>query len=199
MLTLSLTASQKILVIGPTYDRLDKLLEINKLLQEYDWIIINGGITYCKENIIDSMNQMDQLLNSGKVIYNKDQYDLTAASQINILDKKELYIEQWLKNKPNVVVAIFPNGYRVIIVSGGITDNLSFEKLNNNLEVSFISHNWHQTYSGGLGYVISNNPPTTGAPKFHRYSAQIGNIYQDNFQTYALKIDQYGIQRTIIL
>lgn len=198
MALLNLSVAQKLLVIGPIWQS-QKLSRLSEMLLEYDWIVINGGLSYPVEDTLYKIETISNLMQSGKVVYNLDDTDLSFISRIDISNSDHLYIERWLKMKPNVVVANFPNTFRINIVNGGIPSSLTHGQLADNLEVSFVSDDWHDKYSGGLGYVISNYPLTTWAPKFHRYSVQMGNIVNPKSQVYAFKIDQYGIRRTIIL
>lgn len=191
---------QKLLVVGPVYNKTNKLDEIEKLLPEHDWIILNDSISFDNHNyhsIKSQTTRIDRLLATGKVVYNVGNIDLTIASQMDILNPDQLKIAQWIQNKSNVVVANFNGSFQLIVVSGGIPPHIvNYEQLENNLEVSFATHP-HDTYTGGLGYVISNQPCTKWAPKFYRYSVQIGNTLKG--QVYALKIDRNGVQRTILI
>lgn len=195
-----LKSVQNLLVVGPIYNKLDKLKEIEKLLPSYDRIIFNDSITFGNHNhhsIKSQINAMEQLLVSGKVIYNVGNVDLVSANEMDMLKPRQAKIANWIYSKSNVVVADFSGSFRVIIVSGGIPSSITnYERLDNNVEVSFITHP-HETYTGGLGYVIANLPLTREEPKYHRYSAQIGN--DKDGQVYALEVDRNGVQRTILL
>jgi hypothetical protein len=190
---------QKLLVIGPVYNKLAKLDEVEKLLGQYDWIVFNDGITFYRnkiEEVIPQIDKMDQLLSSNKVIYNAGSIDITTASKMDILQSNQSKIEQWVRKHPNVVIADFGGSFRTIILSGGIPPNIIKLDQLNYPEVSFITHP-HETYTGGLGYVITNSPFTQWTPKFYRFSVQIGNVPEGH--VYALEVDRNGIQRTILI
>jgi len=112
-------------------------------------------------------------------------------------------IHKWLSTKSNIVMINFTNQSSLIITGGGIVPNMTKSDLHNNIETSFVStineKPWHQTYGGGYGYIISNNPLTTKEPQFYHYSAQIGNSHNENTQVYAQEVDQFGLKRTILL
>jgi hypothetical protein len=201
MASLTLPKSlQKLLVVGPVYNKLNKIDEIEKLLPEHDWTIFNDSISFADNNIstvVSQIERMDQLLASGKVIYNVGNIDWTLANQMDILQPDQLRIAQWIQSKPNVVTANLDGSFQLIVVSGGIPPHIvSHKQLDDNMEVSFVPHP-HQTYTGGLGYVICNGPLTPWAPKFYRYSVQIGNTLEG--QVYALQIDRNGVKRTILV
>lgn len=190
-----------ILVISPIYNKINKIQEIKKMSSEYDWIIFNDGITQpndSRENIIQRMSIIDELIACNKAIYNIGNLDYLTRYQLDILNSQDLYIDRWLKDKPNLTVVNFDNSYQLLITSGGIPNHCQTidQLVSNGTESSFTIHP-HETYSGGLGYVISNQPYTKWVPKYYRYSVQIGNTIDG--QVYALKINKYGIQRTLIV
>lgn len=191
---------QNLLVVGPIYNKFGKLKEVEKLLPEFDWVVFNDGITFNYTNLRGArqhMEMMDELLATGKVIYNVGSIDLTLANKMDILQSDQLWIENWIRTKSNVVVGDFNGSYRVIIVSGGIPSGITkLEQLENNTEVSFVPHP-HETYSGGLGYVITNSPLTDLVPRYYRFSVQIGNTPEGRI--YGLKVNRNGIYRTILV
>lgn len=191
---------QNVLVVGPIYNKLDKLEKIKQLMTSYDWIVFNDSITYnidiCSDNN-PQIKLMDQLLSSGKATYNIGKIDLLLASKLNIFNSTQSKIESWIRNKPNVVKIDFNSSFQLLVVSGGIPVNITKqEQLESNIEISFMIH-CHQTYTGGLGYVISNFPLTQSAPTYYRYSSQIGNAVDG--QVYALEINRNGVQKTILI
>lgn len=199
LLTLPKTL-QNVLVVGPIYNRLDKLKELEKMLPEFDWIIINDHISsdhYNHHTVESSIKHRDQLLSTGKVVCNIGGVDLLYASKLDVSDPLQFKIENWLRSQPNVVLMDFGGSFQCLVVDGGIPSHITkLKQLTDNIEVSFAPHP-HQTYSGGLGYVISNTPLTPWAPKFYPYSVQLGNVPAG--QVYAFKIDRNGIRRTILV
>jgi hypothetical protein len=201
MVALALPKSiQKISIVGPIYNDLEKLPEIEKLLPDNDWIIFNDSISFARDNlpaVVASLNRMDQLLATGKVVYNAGCLDLQFASNLDVLDPVQLRIERWIRTKPNVVIANFNHSFQCIVVSGGIPPNVvKLEQLMDNLEVSFAIHP-HQTYSGGLGYVVCNHPTADLLPAYFPYSAAIGRAPLGRL--YALQLDRNGVRRSILL
>lgn len=185
---------RNVLIVGPINNKLDKLDAIEKLLPEFDWVVINGILSlddYILSIDEQTLNRLDQLISTKKVVCNMSAPDLLVANR----DSSDT--EQWIRSKPNVVLINFGGSFQCIVVHGGIPSHItSLDQLEDNLEVSFAPHP-HETYSGGLGYVIANTPVTKWAPKFYRYSAQLGNSVEG--QVYAFKIDRNGIRRTILL
>src|SRR5579863_6927188 len=89
---------QNVLVVGPIYNKLGKLDELEKMLPEFDWIIINDHISsdhYHHSSVDSSIKHRDRLLSTGKVIYNIGGADLLYASTLDALDPIQSKIEGW--------------------------------------------------------------------------------------------------------
>lgn len=197
--------ANKILVVGPIYDQIDKLNKIEEMLPNYDKVIINGSLCYPYDNlekVKQRVSRISQLLRSFKVLYNVSQHDLLCAQYLydNFKDPELL---KWITDKPNVIMINFKNQTNLIVTGGGIAPNMSKELLTNSLETSFVSlidnEPWQKKYVGLMGYVIGNNPLTNQKPKFYPNSAQLGNIYSENVKVYAQEVEPYGLKRTILL
>lgn len=190
----------KILVVGPLYDKIDKLSYLENKTSEYDWIIFNSGLCH-SSNEDDQLNQriikMKDFIKKYKAIY------LVGRSDYLMLAKtKNIELENWINISYNIVFLDFPTR-NVVIVDGGIPITTTKRiELFNNLEVSFISRTkekpWHDDYDGRMGYVISNNPLTNDYPKYYRHSMQLGNFNNSN-NVYAVEIDEIGLKKTIML
>ena len=195
----------KVLVIGPIYDKLEKLKRAGNLIDNYDLTIFNGSLCYPYDNLDEvekRIELMDELIKTGKVVYNLSNYDLELSNVLFEKDQRPK-IRNWIKDKPNVVIIEFKSQSNYIVTSGGMNPRFNRESLLDNIETSFISNingvPWHKTYSGLYGYVISNNPLTDQEPQFHNYSAQIGNAYNSETQVYAQEVEPFGLKRTILL
>ncbi len=203
MSALSLSKNyQKILVVGPIYDRLDKLLKVEQMMPDYDYTIVNGNLYYkfCDLDLFQKrLDVMDRMIQTKKAFFNLGDQEIMLLEGV-LMDCPNQIVDR-LYNKPNVIFLDFDNQSNYLITSGGITPKMTKDKLADNLEVSFVSNiggtSWHELYNGNMGYVISNNPLTYEAPKFHRYSAQIGNYYGIEHQVYAQEIDKFGLKETI--
>lgn len=197
--------ADKILVVGPIYDRIDKLKKIQELCDDYSHVIFNGSLCYPYDDISEvesRIKEMNELLHSHKIIYNASNYDWLCARHLYDNNLRTSVLK-WIQSKSNVVMINFKNQTNLIITSGGVIPSMNREIILNNLETSFVSNfgevPWHKRYTGLMGYVISNNPLTFQKPKFYPYSAQIGNIYSPKVQIYAQEIEPYGLKRTILL
>jgi hypothetical protein len=194
-------AIRKLLVVGPIYNQTNKLSRVKELMPNYDCIVFNGGLSYPYDDIQEVKNRIDQmneLLISKKVIYIAGRYDLLLLKET-----EDTKVSQWISNMCNVVLVNFPTR-SVLITDGGIPYGTSSKgELFDNLELSFVSQYqdkpWHQSYNGGLGYVISNNPLTSRAPQYYSYSMQLGNLYSKEVAVYAQEVDEVGLKQTILL
>jgi predicted phosphodiesterase len=192
----------KLLVIGPSYDRLNEVsLRIEELISNYDCVIINGGICYPSDNlelVKERIQKINQLASTNKVIYVAGRNDLTLLSKT---DDQEII--EWIRGCYNMVVVKFPSR-TVLVMDGGVPQGTrSLEQLIESIEISFVSQinnkPWHHSYNGGLGYVISNNPLSDKSPEYYNYSMQLGNLYSSQATVYAQEMDEVGLKKTILI
>jgi hypothetical protein len=196
---------QKVLVVGPIYDKIEAVQSQQKILNEQDLIIFNGNLCYPNNNLEEveaRIKIMEKFIQTGKVIYNLGNQDLLLMKQLDE-NNQNYRIVNWLKTKSNVVMVDLLAQSGLIITNGGVTPEMKRSDLDDDLETSFVSNiknePWHRWYGGGYGYIISNNPLTRESPKFYNFSMQIGNIYDEKNQTYAVQIGQYGVERIFSL
>jgi hypothetical protein len=190
--------NQKVLIVGPLYDKFEKILKIKQIQDNYQFIIFNGNISYPFISNEDLESKIDILDQNSNWIFNVGKHDLKILLNTQLSNK----IKTWISNKPNVIIIEFINKTNLIVLDGGILPSFSKTDLLDNLEVTFVSHfnneSWHKSYGGSYGYVISNNPLNNGNPEFYNYSMQLGNTY-DSGKIYAQEADEYGLKETILL
>lgn len=184
--------SENLLVIGPMYGNIP-----NVDLSLYDYVIFNDGITYSQKDLSLKISAMNKLLHTGRVIYNTGNIDLSTANSMDILQPEQLQTAEWILQQPNIIIVDFNKSFQIIIVSGGIPSYITYlDQLSNNIEASFITHP-HETYTGGLGYVITNLPYTQSSPTYYRYSTQLGSNSKDKI--WGVEVTKNGIRRKILL
>jgi len=166
----------------------------DELLEEYDHIIINSGFFFPKEEYLTGrVSMIDEMLRSGKATYLLGRQDYMLWSDLDPHDENA----KWIIQQPNVANVEFENGYQFTVMDGGVPKGIKeASELQDNQEASFLV-NWHESYDGALGFVISNKPLTTTKPKMHRFSMQIGTL--PSCPTYAIEMGQYGLNRIISL
>ena len=187
---------QKILVVGPSYNQLNK---IDKLIDKYDYIILNSGMFHpsmTKEQTEIYFNILKELLLSSKIVYINGRYDYLLSNNTNNINIKNMIL-----NGYNLAILEFVNR-NVLIMDGGIPINIKTKnELLDNIEISFTTNinnkTWHQSYNGKFGYIISNNPITSSFPRFYNYSMQLGSEYGKT--VYAQEVEEIGLKQTIIL
>jgi hypothetical protein len=192
---------KKILVVGPLYDKIDKLTHLGEIALEYDWIIFNGGLFHSSDSVdkakqhIELMKDFIKKYHAAYVVGRHDYLMLTKTSNLDI--------ERWVTGSYNVLLADFTSR-GVVIVDGGIHNNIHTRAdLMDNIEVSFTSNlddkPWHEYYNGRIGYVISNNPLTSKHPKYYQHSMQLGNVPGPDNAVYAVEVDDISLKKTIVL
>lgn len=204
MSVLRLKAWKKFLVVGPIYDKIEVLPQVEAMLPNYELVIFNGNVSYPNDDIDKvkiRLGVMDRYLQPHRVIYNMGNYDFQLLKKLED-EGAEPYIRKWFKKRSNVVLVQMPY-QNIIITSGGIAPKMTQEELFDGVEASFVSKvndsPWHRWYGGAYGYVISNNPLTQGEPQYYNYSAQIGNLYSDKVQIYAQEVQEGGLGKSIPL
>lgn len=195
----------KALVIGPLYDKIEKLERVREYSTDHQLIVFNGNLCYPFDDLSKveyRLDKMNELLQDSRVIYNMGNYDYQLLDKLRDNPQYQK-IHDWLATRCNVVIATMKSGSNLVITCGGITPQMSKHDLLNNLEISFISKinqvSWHHQYGGGIGYIISNNPLTQERPRFYNFSAQIGNSYQDKSETYIIEVGNNGLKSIFCL
>ena len=191
--------NQKILVVGPLYDQVDKLALHPDWFVGHDLIIFNGNLSYPHDSLHDVRTRIkviDNYLQPGRVIYNLGNQDLILMKRLwETGEAPDIY--QWLQIKSNVVMIDFASQSSLTITGGGVVPQMARSSLQDNLEISFVSslggRAWHELYGGGCGYIIANNPLTQNKPKFYNYSVQIGTIYSPHTNVYAIQAHSRGL------
>lgn len=196
------TSTNKILIIGPVYNKTKAISEAVKYFDSYDRTIFNGNLCYPFDEMVGQRIEiMDKYLQNEKIIYNLGNYDLQFLRKIEESGESPA-ICKWLKKQSNVIIVQMEN-QNVIVTCGGITPKMNKQELSDNLETTFVSTidglPWHRSYGGAFGYVISNNPLTNEKPQFYNFSTQMGNIYGENLKVYAQEVNQRGLGKTILL
>lgn len=189
MSIVEITNIKTALVVGPIYDKIEKLETIDNLNNKYDKIILMGSIFYTSKSNQDIEERLNLIKKYSKITYLISDLDLLAAYR-----NKNYY----LKHIPNCAILKTNNKFPIIITSGGLQPNT---KNLDNLELSFINYinnqPWHNLYNGNLGYIISNNPLSKNKPEYYNYSMQLGNYINNN--TYAQEINENGLAQMVII
>ena len=189
----------KILVVGPIYDQIDKVSNHSDWFSQHELIVFNGNLCYPftdLDQIRQRLKIMDAYLAQSKVLYNLSDHDLGLMQQL--WESGEAPdIHKWLQSKSNVVLVEFASQTNLTITGGGIAPNMTRSDLYDNLETSFINrlegHPWHELYDGGCGYTIANNPLTQSRPTYYNHSMQIGTIYSPEITIYAVQVTSHGV------
>ena len=195
--------SEKILIVGPVYDKIDKLLKVETLIPNYQYVIFNGNLYYPFCDLFKLQERIDimtRLIKTGKVIYNLGNYDLMLLE--GLMQEFPDAIAEWYIQQPNVVMIEFTNSTQLMVTSGGVIPKMTKEKLMDNVETSFVTNvkdkPWHELYKGAFGYIISNNPLSSEPPEFYNHSMRIGTT-KESETVFAQEAGQFGLKETILL
>lgn len=189
---------QKILVISPICDQIDKLDKIKEFGDEYV-TIFTGEICYPWDDIGKVQKRVDAIDNYLKAyssFYVLGDGDLTFKTK-NKFNSNNL--NKWIDSQNLGINVMFRNHTSLTVVHGGIPLSAeSWNDITSNMELAFVRNinnkPWHQNYNGKFGYVISAHP-TSDEVKHYNFSSSI----DVKGQVLAQEFDENGLQRTILL
>ena len=191
---ISLNSNQRALVVGHLGGIVRKLQRAVFLASDYNWLVLNSGVFDPNISSSEILIRLDLLASIPQMTYVIGRSDYLTYVYSNCTE----YIT-WFEQQCNLAILSFPSR-EVLILDGGLSNNLSRQQLENNIELGFISNidnkPWHQSYNGGLGFAISNNPPTN-SPKHWKYSVQLGS--KNRAQVFAQEVDGIGLKRILTL
>src|SRR5208283_4954167 len=96
----------RILVVGPIYNKMEKLSIVEELMPQYQFVIFNGGLCFPADDLRelkDRIGKMQNLLDNNKTIYLAGRTDLTLLSKI-----EDVEVTNWIRHRPNMAVIKFP-------------------------------------------------------------------------------------------
>lgn len=173
--------SQRLLVVGPIYNRTDKLFLLDKLCKPDDRIVFLGDVSLpykSKSEVTKRIQEIQAFSESHKSFY--------VLGDEDLLFMKDSYVSHadaydWFNQQSITIRFTYKNNSNVMVVHGGIpTKNKTLESLDNDLELIFESKSsnakkkWHKTYDGRFGYVVSSHPPVqSDKAEIHNHSMSL--------------------------
>lgn len=189
---------QKILIISPLCDQIEKIEKIQKFNDEYI-IVFLGEVCYPWDNIDKvkyRIDILDKYLKSHSAFYVLGDGDLKFK---NINKNNDNKINNWIDNQCLGINVTFPNSSMLTVVHGGIPPETKIWKdIISNIEIAFVKNvnnkPWHSSYDGKFGYVISAHP-TSNEIKKYDFSTSI----DIQGQVLAQEYNENGFGQTILL
>ena len=96
----------KILVVGPIYDKMEKLSIVENLMPQYQFVIFNGGLCFPSDDLSQlksRISKMQNLLDNNKTIYLAGRTDLTLLPKL-----EDTEIINWIRYRPNIAIIKYP-------------------------------------------------------------------------------------------
>lgn len=158
---------KNLLVVGPLYNKLEKLYAIGPLVKDNSIVVLLGDICFPYEKYSEVPSRIEQvkLFMEGKdahyVLGDKDLVYMqkTFATHADTHD--------WLAVQPLAVRFVFENQTSALVTHGGILPrHTTWGEISDDLEIAFITNvptinkPWHRVYNGRFGYVLSSHPAT---------------------------------------
>lgn len=186
--------NETLLIVGPIYDKIEKLNEIDKLYDKNKIIVFLGDICFPGTSAeiterIKILNEFMEKHNSYYIVGDKD-----LIFNKNPLSSNNLINENLLALKCN-----FDNNSMLLLLHGGVL-NHTLEKIND-IEIAFITDNpeinkpWHISYNGRLGYIISSHCYDSEVKHYNFSSSLDTKAYETNILAIQ-EFDKNGLGKT---
>lgn len=181
--------NQRLLIVGPIYNRTDKLAALEKFYNPGDILVFIGDIAYPYKYFSDVTKRIHELqgfAEGKKFFYILGDKDLLFMKQ-TYTSHADTY--DWFNQQTIAIRFTFENNSSVLVLHGGIMmKHKILEELNGDLELSFVNNlpdskkNWHKNYDGRFGYVVSSHPANKkNKPEMYNYSSSLDtNCHESN-------------------
>ena len=171
---------ERVLIVGPIYNRTDKLVALNQLCKSNDILVFLGDVCYPYKNtreVVKRINELVGFFENKRAYYLLGNYDLIFKSQVASSNTDAW---DWLHKQLLGVRFTYKNNTNLLVIHGGILPkHKKMTDLNNDPEISFVSEteekiDWHKKYDGRFGYVISAHPTSLKEePNIYKYSVSL--------------------------
>jgi hypothetical protein len=192
--------NKKVLVVAPIYDKIDKLEKLNEMSDNNTIFVFLGNLFFPNDNKIhERINKIQHFLDKNDGYYIIGKHDLLYL----LNNKLDEFSFTWLNKQLNYVSFIFSSSIVLTIVHGGISPNInSWDKLKT-FESSFVSKienkDWHHTYNGLFGYVISALPHIKENIQYYNFSCTIDNLAYKTNKLFIQEYNKFGLQDFYII
>lgn len=198
--------NERILVIGPIYNKMEKLLALKTIIKPDDILVFMGNISFpykIGSEVTKRINQLDAFCDDKKAYYIVGDLDLIFKSK-NAGSNPDVC--GWLQYKSLGLKFSFENNTNIIVINGSILPEYKkIENLNNNLEISFYKiddegKHWHDTYDGRFGFVVSNYPYSLNNKiKIYNHSVSLNTRCNETNILAVQEITNKGLGQTFYL
>lgn len=158
---------KNLLVVGPLYNKLEKLYAIEPLVKDNSIVVLLGDICFPYEKYSDVPSRIEQMK---LFMEGKDAHYVLGDKDLVYMQKTfaaHADTHDWLAVQPLAVRFVFENQTSALVVHGGILPrHTTWGEISDDLEISFITNvptinkPWHRVYNGRFGYVLSSHPAT---------------------------------------
>lgn len=155
---------KSLLVVGPLYNKMDKLFALTPLIKEDSIVVFLGDIAYPFNKFSDVPPRIETIKT---FMEGKDCHYVLGDKDLIYMQKtfsSSADTHEWLSKQSTAIRFMFDNGTSVLAVHGGILPrHTTWGEVNSDLEISFITEvtsikkSWHKLYNGRFGYVVSSH------------------------------------------
>jgi UDP-2,3-diacylglucosamine pyrophosphatase LpxH len=182
----------RLLIISQLYE-IDQLETLNKISQSEDIIVFMGDMFALIKSEQEAINFIKHL-----EIFNKNKQTYYILGDRDLLYKSKVsttnvFIYNWLDCQLLGLKVLYSNSSNFLFLHGGLLPN--YQQLEQiDYEAAFIK-NWHKTYNGHLGYVVSAHHTEKQTTK---YSYSLG-LNDNSNRLIVQEINSFGLVQTLLL
>lgn len=199
-------SEERILAIGPLYNRMEKLFPLKLMCQPNDILIFLGDSCYPYQDtaeVVKRLNELSTFFEGKKSYYILGDHDLVFKSKV-ATSNTDAY--DWLHYKLLGVRFTYKNSSSVLLLHGGVLPtHAKMADLHNDLEISFVTEtkdkkNWHKSYDGRFGYVISAHPSSKDDKvQIHKHSVSLDTRCHETGALAVQEFTKNGLGKTFYL
>lgn len=185
--------SQELLVIGPLYNKIDKLDLLEEVAKD-KLVVLLGDISYpynTFNDVSDRLKKIRSFIAGKRCFYILGDKDLIFMKKI-FSSNADTY--DWLSLQRKALRFSFSNNTNLLVVHGGVLPtHTTWNDVQDDYESAFVSTlvdtgvSWHTQYDGRFGYVLSSHGNFGDSEiKFYNHSAAL--------DTECYKTDKLAVQ-----
>lgn len=188
--------NKTLMVVGPLYNKLDKLSALENLLDDSKVLVFLGDTCFPYEKHSDIAPRIDKIKS---FMESKDAHYILGDKDLIYMEKtfNSTNYNSWLSFQHTAIRFMFDNQVSVMVLHGGILpQHTTWDEVSGDLEIAFISNfkqinkPWHTSYNGRFGYILSSHPANKNKD-IEKYTHSI-SLDTDAYETDKVAVQEYS-------